>query len=71
MKKNSFIPNNSIRLDRKSLLKLDAITKGFDKIYGILKDRPCSYDNLSRSDAILLLKKIDNVFTSFIDDLTQ
>ena len=57
MKKNSFMPNNSIQLNRKSLLKLDAMCKGFNKIYDILLDCPCDYDKLSRSDAILLLMK--------------
>ena len=67
MKKNSFMPKNNIQLNRKQLLKLESMCKGFNNIYDILLDCPCEYDDLSRSDAILLLMKIDNVFVSFID----
>lgn len=56
------------KLTKKNLLKLEAMCKGFDKIYNILLDSPCDYDDLSRSDAICMLLKIDNVFTTFINN---
>lgn len=59
---------NSFKLTKKNLLKLEAMCKGFDKVYNVLLDLPCDIGDLSRDDAISALNKIDNVYVNFIDD---
>lgn len=59
--------NNTFKMTKKNLLKLQAIVNSFNDIYNILLDCPCDYDRLSHDDSIRLINRIDNVFVNFID----